>query len=227
MTVLTWNLNNRRRASPDQAVFVTEREPDILILTEVHPSRLDLWRKALKGYEVAKTTSISERPRSVLLAAKGQKLHSRTPIQGHIIRAEVNGLKVVAAHVPNASNHGPLRKMRVLRYLTLQRGDPIIVAGDFNCPKVELSDGTIVGWGRPEQRSVEQNLFNRFCDAFRQLNGYEREEWSWIARNGQWRRFDHVLYRGLRPIFAQYLDHQGLSDHRALEVHFAERLRSN
>ena len=63
-------------------------------------------------------------------------------------------------------------------------------------------NGAIVGWGGPEQRKVEENLFKRFNDAFRQLHGYPREEWSWIARNGQWRRFDHVLYRGLRPSFA-------------------------
>ena len=59
--------------------------------------------------------------------------------------------------------------MRVLRCLALQRADPIILAGDFNCPKLELADGTIVGWGRPEQRGVEENLFKRFSDAFRQL----------------------------------------------------------
>jgi hypothetical protein len=99
------------------------------------------------------------------------------------------------------------------------------LAGDFNCPKLELPDGKIVGWGRPEQRGVEENLFKRFNHAFRQLNGYGCEEWSWIARNGQWRRFDHVLHRGLRPPFAEYLDYQSLSDRGALEVHFARGLR--
>ena len=220
--MLTWNLNNRRQVSTDQADLVIHREPDIVVLTEVHPSRIDLWRAALKGYDLAETTSISPRPRTILLAAKGGKLCSRTPIQGHVIRAEVDRLTFIATHVPNASNHGPLRKMRVLRYLARQQGDPIILAGDFNCPKFELPDGAIVGWGGPEQRKVEENLFKRFNDAFRQLHGYPREEWSWIARNGQWRRFDHVLYRGLRPSFAAYLDHQALSDHRALEVHFTD-----
>ena len=71
MKVLTWNLNNRRQASLDQTDFVIHREPNIVVLTEVHPSRIDLWREALKGYDVAQTTSISERPRTVLLAAKG------------------------------------------------------------------------------------------------------------------------------------------------------------
>ena len=101
--------------------------------------------------------------------------------------------------------------MRVLRYLARQRADPIILAGDFNCPKSELPDGIIVGRGGPEQRHVEEMLFKRFRDAFRQLEGYGCEEWSWIARNGQWRRFDHVLYRGLQPVFAEYLDHQALA----------------
>ena len=71
----------------------------------------------------------------------------------------MNGVTFIAAHVPNASSHGPLRKMSVLRYLALQRGDPIILAGDFNCPKFELPDGTIVGWGGSEQRSVEEIPF--------------------------------------------------------------------
>jgi exonuclease III len=86
MKVLTWNLNNRRQASPDQADFVTHREPDIVTLTEVHPSQIDLWRKALKGYDVVQTTSVSQRPRTVLLAAKGQKLRSRTPIMDRYAR---------------------------------------------------------------------------------------------------------------------------------------------
>jgi endonuclease/exonuclease/phosphatase (EEP) superfamily protein YafD len=73
----------------------------------------------------------------------------------------------------------------------------------------------------PDQRSVEETLFKRFRDAFRDQHGFEREEWSWAARNGKRRRFDHVRYRGLRPTLAEYLDHQALSDHRALEVHFA------
>ena len=99
MRAPTWNLNNRRQACLDQADFVIHREPDIVVLTEVHPSRIDR-REALKGYDVEKTTSISERPRAVLLAAKGGKLCSRTPIRGQVIRAEVDGLTLVAAHVP-------------------------------------------------------------------------------------------------------------------------------
>jgi exonuclease III len=221
MKVLTWNLNNRKRDSLHQVLFVTDREPDIVVLTEVHPSRIDLWREALKGYDVAHTTSVSERPRALLLASKDQKLCARKRLGGHVIRAQVGALTAVGAHIPNASNNGSPRKMHFLRYLAVQQGDPIIVAGDFNCPKSELPDGSIVGWGKPDQRSVEETLFKRFHDAFREQHGFEREEWSWIAQNGQRRRFDHVLYRGLRPTFAEYLDHQALSDHRALEVHFA------
>ncbi len=222
MKVLTWNLNNRKRDSLDQGHFVRDRKPDVVVLTEVHPSRIDLWREAFEGYDVAHTTSISKRPRTVLVASKGQRLRARKRLQGHVIRAELNGLTIVGAHVPPGSSNGPRKKMRVLRHLTRQRGDPIIVAGDFNCPKFELPDGKIVGWGKPDQQGVERELFGQFHDAFRQCHGFKREEWSWIApKTGQWRRFDHVLYRGLHPTFAEYADHQGLSDHRALEVHFA------
>ena len=70
MKVLTWNLNNRKQASLDQADVVIHREPDIVALTEVHPSQIDLWRKALTGYDVVQTTSISKRPRAVLLALR-------------------------------------------------------------------------------------------------------------------------------------------------------------
>jgi endonuclease/exonuclease/phosphatase (EEP) superfamily protein YafD len=135
--------------------------------------------------------------------------------------SELGELTVVGAHVPNASKNGPSRKIRVLKYLMLQSGYPIIVAGDFNGPKCELPDGSIIGWGKPNQQAVEEALFGRFRDAFRQQHGFGRNEWSWIARNGQWRRFDHVLYCGLRSTFAEYLHHQALSDHQALEVHFA------
>ena len=117
-----------------QVRFVTDREPDIVVLTEVHPSRLDLWREALKGYDITHTTSVSERPRAILLASKDQKLCGRKQVGGHVIRAQVGAPTVVGAHIPNASNNGPTRKIHFLRYLAVQQGDPIIVAGDFNCP---------------------------------------------------------------------------------------------
>ena len=62
MKVLTWNLNNRSQA---QADLVIHREPDVVVLTEVQPSRIELWGEALKGYDIAQTTSINERPRTV------------------------------------------------------------------------------------------------------------------------------------------------------------------
>ena len=83
-------------------------------------------------------------------------------LQGHVIEAHLTDLTVMGAHIPNASQHGAPSKVAALSYLLAQQADRIVLAGDFNCPKFELFDGTIVGWGGFSQRSIEETLFGSF-----------------------------------------------------------------
>lgn len=120
---------------------------------------------------------------------------------------------------------------------------PQILCGDFNSPQAELHDGTIVTFGqKPDGRlgrrgqrwdAGERNVIagtaiHGLIDAFREVHGYGRQEFSWYVRRAgcdtRGRRFDHVLAsHELRPTSARYLHElrtAGLSDHSALEVTF-------
>ena len=113
MKVLTWNLNNRKRDSLHQVRFVIDREPDILVLTEVHPSRLDLWKEALKGYDIA-PHNIGERKtesrsagfagsKAVCSKAAGRACHQCASRGAHGLCGICGGMGCTRAPAPKVS----------------------------------------------------------------------------------------------------------------------------
>jgi exonuclease III len=103
--------------------------------------------------------------------------------------------------------------------------DQCILAGDFNAPKAELPDGTVVPWGyekadgiRERWFTAELNVLDRLTnqgmvDAFRSVHGYGDIQIQDVSF--QSKRFDHLLAsEGLKPVGCEY-DSKGLeeSDH--------------
>jgi exonuclease III len=105
----------------------------------------------------------------------------------------------------------------------------VVLCGDFNAPRDELLDGTVVSFTRPSNaRGLEAELgltvarlgASGFTDAFRATNGYEARDASWYWKNrgrtGGF-RLDHILVsRGLHSIACWYehgLREAGISDH--------------
>jgi hypothetical protein len=106
------------------------------------------------------------------------------------------------------------------------------LCGDFNSPKEESNDGEVTVWGSDErwieaERSVMVDLADYdLADAYREVNGYGDDAYSWVAKNqGNTfpRRFDHVFAsQRLNATDASYLhQHDDLSDHTPLAVTFA------
>lgn len=114
-----------------------------------------------------------------------------------------------------------------------------ILCGDLNTPRFESSEGEVETFAsnRPEHvvrwDAAERSLLTGLaewdlCDAFRDLNGYERRDVSWVmhtrARRKAAHRLDHVLASAsLRPLWCDYLHgwrEAGLSDHSAIEALF-------
>lgn len=109
---------------------------------------------------------------------------------------------------------------------------PRILAGDFNSPKDELSDGTIVPWGLERDQNIrrrwieaELNILTGLTevgmvDVFRAVNGYgdlNTEDVSFQSK-----RFDHIFAsKQLNPEDCYY-DHGGFdcSDHAPLIAEF-------
>lgn len=123
-------------------------------------------------------------------------------------------------------------KIKILEntYHRISKGNqfPCILAGDFNAPKGELSDGTVIPWrfdkdGDLAQRWGEAEL-NVLCgleeyemvDVFRHVHGYEDLDVADVSF--QSKRFDHLIASvELNPMNCYY-DHHGFecSDHAPL-----------
>ena len=120
-------------------------------------------------------------------------------------------------------------------------------AGDFNSPRREDPDGTVLTWAqhpsgelRPlhgerwdsAERNVLVNLKSAgLADVFRELNGYAPQDGSWAPsrRPDRARRFDHILAPpSLNPTRCEYVhawrtERPRLSDHSAIEAVFEPR----
>ena len=151
-------------------------------------------------------------------------------------------IEIHTVHVPNASSSGhweekpdgnwnygsPNRKrgrqIKVCTFkgiydaLSTKSKKHRVLCGDFNSPKEEHRDRTIILFGdKDEHRESEERVIRGLGnydlkDTYRELNGYETEEYSWKNR-----RFDHIFSsKSLNPIKCGYLHdfrESGLSDH--------------
>jgi len=155
------------------------------------------------------------------------------------------------AHIPPGASHGWLKIDTfegIFRFLARPSYYyPRILCGDFNSPQAETRSGEVITWGQDilkdgqvrfsdkegrwdaGERSVIQGLaeYNLY-DIFRQLNGYESEEFSWLLRRKgkiiARRRFDHIFAaKTLNPDTCRYIHsfrEESLSDHSAIEATF-------
>jgi len=153
------------------------------------------------------------------------------------------------AYIPPGASHGWLKIETfegIYSYLAHQNPTPRILCGDFNSPKQELPDGRTVLWGQyvddngsietpedPRWPSGEKLVIRDLAeydlpDVYRQLNGWEAEEYSFVVwRKGKivsQRRFDHVFgSQALNPVSCRYIHavrENWLSDHSVVEVEF-------
>ena len=148
--------------------------------------------------------------------------HPEMPIEFHCI------------HIPNGSDHG-WEKIEsfegVYEGLAMKSDIPRVLCGDFNSPKEELPTGEIIPWRNTDERwaNGELSVISGLAgfdlgDVYRKLHGYPPNSFSWYARDGTGRRFDHIFAsHSLGPTECDYI--QGwrldrLSDHSAIEAVF-------
>ncbi|MFL5802318.1 MAG: exodeoxyribonuclease III [Roseiflexaceae bacterium] len=164
MRVISWNVQGRLKALPDQLKALAEHQPDLVALQEVRESTIAPWRD---GFQAMGLPFVME---SVSLALdQGRKygvlIASRWPIeslpwmhmpyQERVLSAQIASpsgtLELHNAHVPNGENHGWI-KVETFEgiYERLARLSivPRILCGDFNSPQQEHSDGYLVTWGQ-------------------------------------------------------------------------------
>ncbi len=251
MRLITWNVNRRVSVLAEQAAALAAREPDVVALQEVTARSWPLWRAALATIGLDALCSldradperqpISRRRGGVLLAARAPAPADplAVPRPESTLAAEVDGVAVHTAHVPNAANGWTKPDtLAALRAGLAAGSGPRVLCGDLNTPRREKPDGTVISFARDTHERLRPERGDRwdsgelgvvpglrelgFTDAFRALHGYAAKEPSWVyRRGGGGYRLDHVFISGLEVIAATY-HHDwrdgGLSDHSALEV---------
>jgi exonuclease III len=257
LTLFSWNTAHRTGKLPQQVAAILKRQPDIVALQEVtvstHPrlscglakGGLDHFACSLES-EPDKESPNGPRKYGVAIASRFPILKDPNlglPVPwpektlSCIVECEFGSLEVHSVYVPPGSSNGWI-KIETLEgiYQGLAKPNPArprILCGDFNSPKEEYSDGTVVAWG--QRRTETGELINQrttwgqpgdrwpegersillglaefdLPDVFRKLHGYRRNEFSWVLRRNKKefrRRFDHVFAsRSLAPQRCRYI----------------------
>lgn len=244
---VSWNVN-ARRDSAGQAGAIAALQPDVVALQEVTPAAVDRFRDAFAAHGVTYFlvgTELATRAGQSQVAARAVLLASRWPLRpcepAVVPRRELvvcataetaaGPIEVVAAHIPTSTN-GKLQKLETQEGVASRVRNcsaPGVLLGDFNAPKEELPDGTVVPFtARGDIRACAAELGLTgpalgdcgFVDVFRAANGYAADDRSWYWKNrgrtGGF-RLDHVFASDdFRPVACWYeheLRKRGLSDH--------------
>jgi exonuclease III len=253
LRLISWNVAGRSVKLGEQAAALARQEPEIVCLQEVRATSVGRWREALAaiGLDHAADSSefIGER-RFFNLSASRWPL-TELPAVGapqpervlSLVAESPHGrLELHNVHVPPAQSNG-LVKVETCEALFARLARPSerhrVLCGDFNTPKLETAEGELITFAanHPEHLArwdaAERSLLEGLAewdlrDCFRLLNGYDRQDVSWVfhtrARRKAGHRLDHVLAsRSLRPVYCDYQHgwrEAGLSDHSAIEAVF-------
>ena len=218
--------------------------PDILNL-KTGPSKNG---KAVDGELIASRWPLDMKPRFF-----GKIPWQKSALSALVKSDDYGEIEIHAVHVPNASssgrweekpdgnwNYGPPNRKRgrqikvctfegIYDALSTKSKRHRVLCGDFNSPKEEHRDGTVIFFGdEDEHRESEKRVIHGLDaydlkDTYRKLNSYETQEYSW--RN---RRFDHIFSsESLNPIECEYLPEfrkSGLSDHSPVYAIYKPKL---
>ena len=255
MRLITWNVNRRVSLLARLAAALAGGQPDVVALQEVTARSWPLWEAALGTIGLPhalcslESADPAREPRSrrrtgVMIAARMPLADSEplaVPWSETTLAAVVDGATIHVAHVPNAAN-GWIKPdtLAALRAGLAATSGARVLCGDFNTPRRESPDGTVISFARDTHGRLRPERGTRwddaelgvvpglrelgFADAFREVHGYASKEPSWVWRHGGGWRLDHVFVCGLRVVASAYHHgwrDEGLSDHSALEVDVA------
>lgn len=254
--LVSWNVARRVNRWGERIAAIEELQADVLALQEVTPGNIPAYRRDLPalGLEhVVESFELSAQPELLKGPRRyGELIASRYPLTpldplsitlpwpervlSTLLHVPCGDVELHTTHVPPGVSHDWLKIEHfegLAARLSLVSERPRILCGDFNSPKSESSDGIVTTWGsggrweRGERSVIVDLRAFDLGDVFRDLNGYEVEEYSWYWRgkgSQVGRRFDHVFASAqLGASACRYvheLRERKLSDHSAILVDF-------
>jgi exodeoxyribonuclease III len=208
MKLATWNVNSLTARIPRVLEFLDVHRPDILFIqeTKTEPGAFPQLELEATGYRAVHHSA--GRWAGVALLALSDLDEVCAGLAGEPSRdearwleAEVDGLRVVSAYVPNGRSpdspfyEDKLRFLEAMAERIRELSDrPLVVAGDFNvCPAdIDVYDPTaFVGATHvtpPERERFQALLHAGTVDAFRSLYPDEPGFTWWDYRQGHFRR---------------------------------------
>src|SRR5918999_1957074 len=173
MKIVSWNVNGNAPVE-DQADALLGVNPDLIALQQLRRGTVEAWKRKLADGDFAAqnilTTEhlVGDRTNFLLVASRhpmaptgrrrSPSLEFEVPFPELVLSALVivdgHELELVNTHVPNGSSNG-FRKVEHFEglYRHLARtwspnGRPRVLCGDFNSPREEHADGTVITWGQ-------------------------------------------------------------------------------
>lgn len=265
LKILTWNTAGRTKRIPEQWEYLKTKDADIVCLQEIQQGGDLIWRDRLNTqypYILSSASFVQDRSKTgprkyhLIIASKQEiELDKNSsvyvPWVERLLVANLIGtnLKIATTHIPPGGNNGWVKIEFFEGLYNMIEARPTILTGDFNSPRHEFENGTLVTWGQRINSKGEVKLRNRihgqegtrwhegefnllkgirqinYKDFYRDKNGYD-DAYSWLTgkdKNIRY-RFDHIIGpRHLKVINATY-DHSilsaKLSDHASLITEF-------
>ena len=219
MRIASWNVNSLKVRLPQVLAWLDQHQPDALCLQELklEDAKFPVQELAAAGYAAAysgqKTyngVAILSRKLAVNVSAG---IGEYDDPQRRVISAEVEGIRLVCAYVPNGQAPDSEKYRYKLDWLAaftawlereLQHHPNIAVLGDYNIATEDRDVHDPKAWegnvlvSPPERAAFERLLALGFVDSFRLFEQPERSYSWWDYRmNGFKRnlglRIDHIL----------------------------------
>ncbi len=219
MKLATWNVNSLAVRLPQLLDWLAAQQPDVVALQETKLSDEKFpvaaladagWRSVWHGQRTYNGVALLARvePQAVL-----RNIPGLDDPQARVIAADIAGLRVVSAYVPNGQAPGSDKFAYKLRWLEALRGwiegemalhAKLVLMGDFNIAPEDRDVHDPVAWAGQILCTDDERAHFRglqalgLVDAFR-LFDQPPKSWSWwdyrnlAFRRNQGLRIDHIL----------------------------------
>lgn len=219
MKLATWNVNSLKVRLSQVLEWLGKHRPDILCLQETKLEDPNFPRAEIEAAGYAALFSGQKTYNGVALLSRVPGADPATAMPGfadeqkRVLAANVGGVRVICAYVPNGESVGSDKYQYKLAWLAaakswlkdeLARHQRLAVLGDFNVAPEErdvhdpqLWDGKVL-FSQPEREAFRALLTVGLKDSFRLFDQPERSFTWWDYRMNAFRRkmglrIDHIL----------------------------------